>query len=103
MSFSAASSSTSTSYYCPHCKEFVSKSTFFSHRLRYFINGQWTSDCVEKLLDNVDSDSERDRSDLEWEDIPHNTLDPGFTESQFENSEPQLPVQDWIGPLEDQG
>jgi len=78
----------------------MSKSTFF---LRYFINGQWTSDCVEKLLDNVHSDSERDCSDLDWEDIPHITLDPGCTESQFENSESQLPVQDWIGPLEDEG
>jgi len=98
-----SNSASSSTYYCPHCKE-VSKATFFRYRLRYFINGQWMTDCVEEFLFD-DFDNERDRSDIDSDVSPHTTLNLSSknTESTEALGNSDSHEVDCDEPLETQG
>ena len=51
--------------FCPHCEDFVTKSTFYRHKIKFF--NKHTKTWNENTGRSVDSESS-DESDLTWED-----------------------------------
>lgn len=67
--------STLRDFYCFHCHEFVSKATFYRHRSRYFINGQWKNnddDCLDCNLEDNDFSNQNTSEEL----VATQTMEP---------------------------
>ena len=71
--------------YCEHCKNYLSKSTYNRHRMRYFdaLNNQWvTTSSTEDYTVSTSSDSE---GSIVWEDTVCDVHEPMLTSPEQVN------------------
>ena len=81
----AMSRSSSSAFFCGHCKEFLGKSTFYKHKRRFYnvSSGTWQlAEAASTKTNTIRSSRSFDQNDIPFEDDLSDLLEPSLREHE---------------------